>query len=164
VAVGLAGIFFFVSRPKITDREPGGAKINTPTQHGSKPSPAVPLNANKPAENSSMRSTPDSGGDTSSQRWPGDGMQMTAHHKGRHGCDGLLTLKASGLQFTCPGDESKSFFVALNDIGRTDNDGIVTTDGSKYHFDKLPGGGKEYAEQLFTDWLARVQIAQDPDQ
>ena len=76
----------------------------------------------------------------------------------------MLILKASGLQFTCPGDNGKSFFVALNDIRGTDQDGIVTTSGEKYHFDKLPAGGKEYVERLFIDWLAHVRSSQVPAQ
>jgi hypothetical protein len=89
-------------------------------------------------------------------------MQMAAHHKGFRGCDGMLTLKASGLQFTCPGDNGKSLFIALSDIRSTDEDGIVTTSGKKYHFDKLPGGGKEYTERLFADWLAHARPTQAP--
>ena len=91
-------------------------------------------------------------------------MQVVAHHKGHKGCDGMLTLKASGLQFTCPGDYGKSFFVALNDIRGTDQDGIVTTSGEKYHFDKLPTGGKEYVERSFTDWLTHVRPTETPAQ
>lgn len=60
----------------------------------------------------------------------------------------MLTLKASGLQFTCPCDDGKSFFVTLKYIRGTDQDGIVTTSGETYNFDKLPAGGKEYVERL----------------
>jgi hypothetical protein len=164
VAVGIAGIFFFLSRREMTKVEPARTTTNTPVQRAPKPSPAVPLNRNKSPDKSTVPAMPGSGGTTSSVPWPSDGMQVTAHHKGRHGCDGMLTLKAAGLQFTCPGDEGKSFFVALSDIRGTDDDGIVTTTGSKYHFDKLPGGGKEYTEQLFASWLSRVRITQSADQ
>lgn len=86
-------------------------------------------------------------------------MQFTAHHKGHNGCDGVLSLKASGLEFTCPGDAHKSFSVALDQIRGTDDDGIATTSGAKYHFDKVPGGDKEYVERLFEQWLSRTRLA-----
>jgi hypothetical protein len=162
VAVGLAGVFFILSRHEKT--ESGEATTNAPVPHAPKPSPAVPLNGSKSANNSNVPAMPGLGSNTSSQPWPPDGMLVTAHHKGRHGCDGMLTLKTSGLQFTCPGDEGKSFFVALNDIRGADNDGIITTSGSKYHFDKVAGGGKDYTEQLFAEWLAHVHVAQRSDQ
>jgi hypothetical protein len=162
VAVGLTGVFFILSRQEKT--KSGEATTNAPVQHAPKPSPAVPLNGSKSANNSNVPAMPGPGSNTSSQPWPPDGMLVTAHHKGRHGCDGMLTLKASGLQFTCPGDEGKNFFIALNDIRDADNDGIVTTSGSKYHFDKLAGGGKEYSEQLFAEWLSHVHVTQPSDQ
>lgn len=164
VAVGLTGVFFLLSRQEATKTESGAATTSAPAQHARKPSPAVPRNGNKSPDKSRAPAVPGYGSDTSPQPWPSDGLQVTAHHKGRRGCDGVLTLRASGLQFTCPGDEDKSFFVALNDIRGTDDDGIITADGSKYHFDKLPGGGKEYTERLFAAWLSRMQVAQPRDQ
>lgn len=163
VAVGASAILLLLSRREIRQTEPRGTKTNSQVPHTPKPSPAVPLNGNKWRDKSSV-SESGSGGMAFSQQWPSDGMQMTAHHKGRHGCDGMLTLKAAGLEFRCPDDEGKSFFVALNDIRGTDEDGIITIDGSKFHFDKLPGGGKEYTQQLFATWVSRVRVTQTPDQ
>ncbi|HXE10874.1 MAG TPA: hypothetical protein VN633_02060 [Bryobacteraceae bacterium] len=142
--------------PDTTDKPP-----STPLRRTPKPSPAVPLKENKrgssPEKPTQAMQSPDT-----LKTLPPDGMQFAAHHKGFRGCDGMLTLKTSGLEFTCPGDSGKSFFVAVTDIRGADEDGIVTTSGKKYHFDKLPSGGKEYAERLFSDWLVHVRHAQAP--
>jgi hypothetical protein len=160
-AAAAAGIFFWRSDRKVSKVESRSETTNTHPRRAPKPSPAVPLQENKSrAESSASDSGPERM--ALSKPWPADGMQMTAHHKGRHGCKGMLTLKASGLQFTCPEDDGKSFFVALNDIRGPDDDGIITNGGSKYHFDMLPGGKREYAEQLFVAWLSRVRAAQPP--
>lgn len=161
VAIAAASIFLWLSDRKVSKIESRAQTTNTHPRRAPKPSPAVPLEENKSSAESSV-SESGSGKTTLSKQWPGDGMQMTAHHKGRHGCKGMLTLKASGLQFTCPEDDGKSFFVALNDIRGLDDDGIITIDGSKYHFDMLPGGDREYTEQLFAAWLSRVRVAQPP--
>jgi hypothetical protein len=163
IAVGAAGILLWLSHREIRNIESRAKTTDTHLRHAPKPSPAVSLNGKKSRDNSSV-SVSGSAGKTFSKQWPSDGMQMTAHHKGRHGCKGILTLKASGLQFTCPDDDGKSFFITLNDIRGPDDDGIITLDGSKYHFDMLPGGGKEYTEQLFAAWLSRVRVAPLPHQ
>lgn len=147
IAVVMAAIAIFVShRPTKTPAEAQSA----PVQRAPKPSPAVRPNESKPPEPTSPAPI---------AVWPPDGMQLAAHHKGFHGCNGVLILKAYGLEFRCPDDSGKSFAVALSDIRGMDKDGIVTTDGSKYHFDKLAGGGKEYTVQLFADWLDHVRTA-----
>lgn len=161
VVIAAATIFFWRSYRNVSKMASTSETISTPPRRAPKPSPAVPLEENSSRAKSSVS---ESGSEkmTPSKQWPADGMQMTAHHKGRHGCKGMLTLKASGLQFTCPEDDRKSFFVPLNDIRGQDEDGIVTNGGSKYHFDMLPGGEREYAEQLFAAWLSPVRAAQPP--
>lgn len=161
VAVAFAAIFFMWPREG-RDRQKAAsaatdeaASRNETARHIAKPSPAIPLGGQRPPSNHDSSTS-------SAQRpsWPPDGMQVTAHHKGHRGCEGMLILKASGLQFTCPSDVGKSFSVALNEIRGIDDDGIVTTTGAKYHFDKVPGGDKEYVERLFEDWLSRSRLAQ----
>lgn len=150
---------FLIRMPHINSKSgAAGEPVNTTLGHVSKPSPAVPVGEKKLGEspNNQVQSSPNPNPE---KAWPSDGMQVAAHHKGHNGCDGMLTLKASGLQFMCPGDSGKSFFVVLRDIRGVDQDGIVTASGKKYHFDKLPAGGKEYVEKLFADWLAHVRLA-----
>jgi hypothetical protein len=159
----ICAAIFFLSPRQGSDRqktanaatEEAASKNETAT-HATKPSPAVPLREQRlpSSPNSSTRSA-------QPMAWPADGMQVTAHHKGHSGCQGMLILKASGLQFTCPSNDAKSFSVALTDIRGTDDDGIVTTSGAKYHFDKVPGGDKEYVERLFQDWLSRSRLVQN---
>jgi hypothetical protein len=163
VGAAAAAILLWLSRREISNIESRAETTNTQPRHARKPSPAVPLNGNKSREESSV-SESGSAGMTFAKQWPSEGVQMAAHHKGRRGCKGILTLKASGLQFTCPEDDAKSFFITLNDIRGPDDDGIATLEGSKYHFDMLPGGGKEYTEQLFAAWLSRVRVAPPPHQ
>jgi hypothetical protein len=169
IAVAFTAIFFVMSREELQKRAApkDESLIHGATQHAPKPSPAVPLDKNElasvpnaPAPVGSNSAT----GAPQSQLWPPDGMQFAAHHKGHKGCDGVLTLKASGLQFTCPGDDGKSFYISRNDIRGPHEDGIITRSGEKYHFDRLPGGGKNYAEQLFVNWLFRVHVVQTPTQ
>lgn len=163
VVFAVGALFLTMPREKVTEHAttdyPDAG--NDSVGHVPKPSPAVPLKQSKPSAAPNTSIQPNSG-IAATPAWPPDGMQFAAHHKGHKGCDGMLTLKASGLQFTCPGDNGKSFFVALSAIRSTDDDGIVTVTGDKYHFDKLPGGGKEYAEHLFSDWLARARPVQEP--
>lgn len=162
VVVALAAVFLVMPQLNIKS-DKAEEPASTTLGHASKPSPAVPFREKKLAGSASKPAQATSNSDME-KAWPPDGMQVAAHHKGHRGCDGMLTLKASGLQFTCPGDNGKSFFVALNDIRGTDQDGIVMTSGEKYHFDGLPAGGKEYVERLFTDWLAHVRPTQTPAQ
>jgi hypothetical protein len=143
-------------KPDTTENPP-----STPLRHTPKPSPAVPLKDDKRAS-SPEKPVQTTQSPNTLKALPPDGMQFAAHHKGFRGCDGMLTLKTSGLEFTCPGDRGKSFFVPVSDIRGADEDGIVTTSGKKYHFDKLPGGNKEYAERLFADWLLHVRPVQAP--
>jgi hypothetical protein len=130
------------------------AVVDRASEHASKPSPAVHLDEKKPMKASDTSASANLSAATG-QPWPPDGMQFAAHHKGHKGCDGPLTLKTSELQFVCPSDEGKSFVVLLSEIRGTDDDGIITRSGDKYHFDKLPGGGRDYANKVFSDWLAR---------
>jgi hypothetical protein len=69
-------------------------------------------------------------------------------------------LFANGLEFVCPGDNGRSFSVALGEIMRADKDGIQTLAGRKYHFDGIPGGNKAGVEELFDEWLFRTHLVQ----
>jgi hypothetical protein len=164
IAVVVAAIIFMLPREFKERQNPTnaasdeGASKNSTAKHVTKPSPAVPLNAQRSPNDSSASAS--NAGSAPPTSWPPDGTQFTAHHKGRNGCEGMLILKASGLQFICPSDGAKSFSVALNEVRGTDDDGIVTISGAKYHFDKIPGGNKEYVERLFEDWLSRTRLVQ----
>jgi hypothetical protein len=93
--------------------------------------------------------------------WPTQGMELRARHKGGYGCDGILRLKAERLEFDCPGDNKKSFSIAIDDVKEDDHDGIVTVRGEKYHFDHIPGSDTQATAELFQEWLVRTHLVAD---
>ena len=71
-------------------------------------------------------------------------------------CVGQLTLNASGLSFSCPGNPGAALQVPLNQIGAVDENGILLVSGKKYHF-SIRGMNKDAEQQLFSYWLHRVR-------
>jgi hypothetical protein len=89
-----------------------------------------------------------------------DSVSLSGHHKGRHGCDGQLTLTASELSFRCNGNQQSEFSFARAQIDHQDDDGIRTICGEKYHF-KIFQVQKEQVVELFAEWVRRTASTQD---
>lgn len=72
------------------------------------------------------------------------------------GCSGQLTLNASGLEFSCPGESDESLRVAFNQIASVDDNGIKLSSGKKYHF-TIQGMSKDGERALFRNWFNRAR-------
>jgi hypothetical protein len=71
-------------------------------------------------------------------------------------CVGQLTLNATGLSFSCPGNPGAAVQIPLNQIGAVDENGILLVSGKKYHF-SIRGMSKDAEQQLFSNWLHRAR-------
>lgn len=67
------------------------------------------------------------------------------------GCEGQLTLAASGLTFECPYSPKESFSVGIAEL-KPDKNGVQTSAGKKLHF-KSNELSKDQMEAMFASWL-----------
>ena len=89
---------------------------------------------------------------------PFNAVTYPARHDKRFGdeCAGQLTLNASGLYFSCPGNGGEGVQAPVNQIDAVDENGIRLYSGKKYHF-TIPGMSKSGEKALFADWLNHVR-------
>lgn len=131
--------------------------VPTPSDNGSEaPSPVAPILTAALDPWAFSRAVPGTPVAPTSRLAPG--LTYTAHHKGGNGCDGQLTLSLQGLVFDCGGDSSRSFGIPLAAIQGTDDDGVILSNGDKFHF-SVAGEKKQVARDLFTGWLYQARNA-----
>lgn len=116
----------------------------TPLPPASTPAPPSPLPAPPP-------SSPAANASFAAVTYP-------ARHDKHFGdeCSGQLTLNATGLYFSCPGNAGEGVQAAVNQIDAVDDNGIRLLSGKKYHF-TIPGMSKEGERAMFVDWLNHVR-------
>jgi hypothetical protein len=85
-------------------------------------------------------------------------VRFAARHKEfGGGCDGELTLRLDGLHFKCATGDAID--VPIRAIERADNDGILLTNGKKYHFE-IAGESKALVEAQFSTWFIHARSSQ----